>query len=477
MAKKKTKTYTPAPAVPSELQDRYRAILEVLSGELTVSEAARRLDMPRNHFQTLMHRGLAGLIEGVTPAKAGRPAKPEKQAELEKEVDRLRRKTAQLEQRLEMTDKLMGLASSLLHGTTTARPRSKRTKAEMTSADDKSEEEPAPLRALARQLDELGLPRALVARALRVPESTLRRLATTEPRARASRATPPPVDVEKAAIQDIRELRGLVGAESLRQTYPGLSRRQAAHIKQATLTDMERERRAACSRVVVTVPGVLRGFDAMDRGHAAAPRYVLVAADGCVPYRTSTEPVERYDDASVARVLDADFEEHGAPLVLRLDRAKAHSAPRTAAVLAARGVLVLHGPPHHPRFYGQLERQNREHSAWVHDDHGDDHEPFEVRMRRMRDALNVRWRRRALDWRTPEEVWRTRPAIDVVRRELHAVVAATARKLRGDATHDKMSEDLATRLAIEHALTNLGYLRIENRRPLLGDIEVRKQAI
>lgn len=26
-------------------------------------------------------------------------------------------------------------------------------------------------------------------------------------------------------------------------------------------------------------------------------------------------------------------------------------------------VLVLHGPPHHPRFYGQLERQNREHRA------------------------------------------------------------------------------------------------------------------
>lgn len=137
---KTSKKYTPAPAVPVELQERYRAILEVLSGQLTVSEAARRLDMPRNHFQTLMHRGLAGLIEGVTPAKAGRPAKPEKQIELEKQVEMLRRKTAQLEQRLEMTDRLMGLASSLLHGTTTARPRSKRRKAEMASADEKAEE-------------------------------------------------------------------------------------------------------------------------------------------------------------------------------------------------------------------------------------------------------------------------------------------------------------------------------------------------
>lgn len=51
------------------------------------------------------------------------------------------------------------------------------------------------------------------------------------------------------------------------------------------------------------------------------------------------------------------------------------------------------------------------------------------------------------------------------------------RKLRATASHDTMTEDLAKRLAIEHALTNLGYLRIEIRRPVLGDRQVLKRAI
>src|SRR5437660_8616116 len=101
MAKKKT--YTPAPEVPSEIQDRYRAVLEVLAGTTTVAEAARRLGMSRNHFQTLMHRGLEGMIGGLSPGKAGRPARPAREVELEAERDKLLRKTEQLEERLDMT--------------------------------------------------------------------------------------------------------------------------------------------------------------------------------------------------------------------------------------------------------------------------------------------------------------------------------------------------------------------------------------
>src|SRR5215210_7664019 len=108
MAKKTTK-YTPAPEVPADLKDRYQAILEVLSGQTTVSEAARRLGMSRNHFQTILHRGLEGLIAGVTPAKAGRPSKPEREAQLEAERETLLRRTAQLERRLDMTTRIMGL--------------------------------------------------------------------------------------------------------------------------------------------------------------------------------------------------------------------------------------------------------------------------------------------------------------------------------------------------------------------------------
>ncbi len=44
-------TYTPMPPVPEALRGRYEgAVMGVLSGATTVSEAARRLDLSRNHF-------------------------------------------------------------------------------------------------------------------------------------------------------------------------------------------------------------------------------------------------------------------------------------------------------------------------------------------------------------------------------------------------------------------------------------------
>lgn len=477
MAKTKKKTYTPAPEVPSEIQERYQAVLEVLSGTTTVAEAARRLGMSRNHFQTLMHRSLEGMIGGLSPGKAGRPPKPAREAELEAERDKLRRKTEQLEQKLDMTTRLMGLASELIKGST---PRSRNKKQSETVApktDEETEEPPASQQELVRQLEAFGLSRALVARSLSLPESTLRRWARSLHKPPVCRSVPPPRDVCDAAVKDIRDLRGLVGADALAHAHPGLSRRQAARIKQETVMAMERERRASCSHVTITTPGIVRGFDAMDRGHGATPRFVLGAADGCVSFRTSVSAAERYDDPSVACFLDDDFNRHGAPLVLRLDRAKAHSAPQTTAVLARHGVLVLHGPPHHPRFYGQLERQNRDHAAWVHVDDEDEVEPLHARLERMKTAVNVVWRRRALDWKTPAEVWQMRPRVDVDRAHFRALVTDHTCRLRAAASHDTMTEDLARRIAIEHALANLGYLRIEIRRPVLGDRQVLKQAI
>src|SRR5262249_20196448 len=55
----------------------------------------------------------------------------------------------------------------------------------------------------------------------------------------------------------------------------------------------------------------------------------------------------------------------GAPLVCRLDRARQHHTAAVLAALRRHGVLILHGPPHCPRYYGPLERQNREHRQWL----------------------------------------------------------------------------------------------------------------
>src|SRR5882672_7036166 len=88
---KPKRSYTPAPAVPPQMLQRLDTILEVIAGRCTVTQAARILGMSRNHFQTILHRGMAGLVESITPKEAGRPAKAPELIVLERELDRLRR--------------------------------------------------------------------------------------------------------------------------------------------------------------------------------------------------------------------------------------------------------------------------------------------------------------------------------------------------------------------------------------------------
>jgi hypothetical protein len=84
-AKKKPPTYTKAPHLPRELSARYDLVLRVLSGQLSVSDGARQANLPRNHFQHLMHRAQAGLIDGLTPRPNGRPPRPDAMKALEDE--------------------------------------------------------------------------------------------------------------------------------------------------------------------------------------------------------------------------------------------------------------------------------------------------------------------------------------------------------------------------------------------------------
>jgi hypothetical protein len=274
------------------------------------------------------------------------------------------------------------------------------------------------------------------------------------------RGPAPVVLAPEATVQAadlVRALGGQVGAESLRRSVAGLSRREAARVKQAACRDLERERRRRAERITVSAPGVVRGLDGMDLGHGS----LLVAADGAVPYRTSWAAVRRYDGPAVAALVERDIALHGRPLVYRMDRARQHETAAVRDVLARHEVLLLHGPPRRPQYYGQLERQNREHRAWLTAiglrPTGDTDEQISTMML----ALNGRWRRRTLGWRTAGEVWQTRSPIDVDRTELRKEVARETESLRHKPALRGRPGDFAERLAIEHALARRGLLRRE----------------
>jgi hypothetical protein len=253
----------------------------------------------------------------------------------------------------------------------------------------------------------------------------------------------------------VRQMHALVGASALSHSVPGLSRRQAAQIKTETCRALERERRAAAEHVVVSAPGVIRGFDAMDLGGRARPSYALIAADGCVPFRTAWTLSRRYDGAAVEDLLRRDFEVNGPPLVLRMDRAAQHHVRAVEELLADHCVLLLHGPAHYAPFYGQLERQNQEHRQWLRAAG-----TVENGLDEMITAVNTRWRRGTLHWRTAAEAWAARPVLCVDRRALADEVHGRAVRLRRKLLARPEPHDLAWRLAIKQALTKRGLLRI-----------------
>ena len=469
---KKTPSYTPAPAIAPEVAPRVQAVLKVVSGQWSVTEAAAEIGMSRLRFQILMHRSLEAMVSELAQKAPGRPAVPTRQRELESENARLRRENEKLQGRVGTIDRLLGVASDMLKGRIETSGRQARTSSSTSGTpskkgsndpEDPSGEAKRKLEG-AEQMRELGLEPRLAAAVVGVSPSTVRRWVAARRRGLPlrrrcgpARAVPDAARVSKA-IELVRDMHGLMGAASLGRST-GLSRRQAAAVKQAEQTAMERERRAACTRVVITAPGIVRGFDQMYVWTQEGWRFPLVSADAAVPYRTSIVVAEAYDEDAVLEALRRDLAAGGAPLVWRRDRHSAHRTDGVERLLKQHGVLALQGPPYYPRFYGQLERQNRDHRAWLDRAGVLPAAALQSECDRMRAAVNERWRRRALDWRTPAEAWAQRPSIGRdLRDSFRAEVYDRAARLERHMDHDN---DLAMRLAIEQALTQRGYLRLE----------------
>ena len=450
--------YTPSPEIPQELAPRLALILEVLSGTKSLSEAAREANLSRNHFQSLLNRSLSSMVQALRPQEPGRKPKPQALSELEQRLKRLEKENTRLKKRVEATDELIMVAGELLHGQRQPGQRARRTR----KSGEPDDAEPEPREHILDRVDRmhrLGQSMTRAAWVAGVDPSTVRRWR----RARCVRpkCTVPP-SLTNRAEHLVRELHGLVGAAALSHRIAGLSRRQAARIKCATLTLMERERQATLTRVSVVAAGLIRGLDAMHLSIEGSKCYALICADAAIPYRTTAVLGAHYDAALVAHTLKCDIDQHGAPLILRVDRARAHDSPQVMQILAEHQVLTLHGPPRYPRFYGQLERQNREHRAWLAALADPAGEPMQALLERMIYCLNTLWPRRSLAWKTAAEAWKKRPDISIDRQSFKEEVESRARHLERHIDLRAKPADIIQRLAIEQTLQHLGYLHRQN---------------
>lgn len=452
--------YTPSPEIPQELAPRVALILEVLSGAKSLSEAAREARLSRNHFQSLLNRSLGSMIEALHPKEPGRRPKPQALSELEQRLKRLVKENTRLKKRVEATDELIMVAGELLHGQRQPGPRARRTR----KSGEPEDAEPEPRRCILDRVDRMHRLGQSLARATRLAgldPSTVRRWRLRCARCPRPRCCAPPALATRAE-RLVRELNGLIGAAALSHRIAGLSRRQAGRIKCATLTLLERERQEALTRVSVTAASLIRGLDAMHVSIEGSKCYALICADAAIPYRTTVGLGEHYDAALVARTLERDIAAHGAPFILRADRARAHDSPLVKQILQEHQVLLLHGPPRYPRFYGQLERQNREHRAWLAALAHPAGHSMQSLLERMIYCLNTLWPRRSLGWKTATEAWQERSGITIDRQSFKEEVQDRARRLERHIDLRARPADLVERLAIEQTLENLGYLHRQN---------------
>jgi len=452
--------YTTQPKMPPEIAELYETILRTLHGDLTPTEAAEKLHLSTVQCHNLLNRAAAGVLEALLPKKPGRRAMPHLERKLREENERLKKENRRLQERADTIDRLMTVAGGILRGQVRTVRRKKSTS---EGGNDPEDPDGAARRKVeqAAELREAGMSAAIAAALVGVSAATMRRwqrsvrrgVAVCRRRGPAS-ASELPEEKRRAAIEVARELRGVCGAAALGRAA-AVSRRQAARVKREVLTELEQERVARCSRLVVYEPGAMRGLDQKYIGKRPEQHLALIAADAAVPYRTSAKPVPAYTSSEVARVLAADFAQHGAPLVMRMDRASMHDAEPVRQVLREHEVLLLQGPARYPQYYGQLERQNREHEEWLaHSDRIDEDE-----LERMRCALIERWLRPSLGWRTAAALWQARRPLRTDRRELRREVVRRAMHLRARLGSGPAAARRAVRLAIEDALEDRGLIR------------------
>jgi hypothetical protein len=143
--------------------------------------------------------------------------------------------------------------------------------------------------------------------------------------------------------------------------------------------------------------------------------------------------------------------------------ARKYDAPRE--LFDDRRVLPLHGPPRHPRYYGQLERQNREHRVFLDALRDATLDDAEAVIAQMRIALNDRYPRPSLAGDTAAAVWAKRPALPDDRAQMRAEVTELAARIERD---QKLEHTIAWRYAVENALIKRSYLTIERSAKVLS---------
>lgn len=328
----------------------------------------------------------------------------------------------------------------------------------------------------------LGTTRASVA--LRMSARTLRhwrrrqRAQRLAPAIRGRRAVDCDVEVRNQVIHFLHRVTGpSVGLPALRCLFPKIPRCVLGEL----LTRYRRvwRRRYAPWGFRLTWHHAGRIW-AMDHSEAYQPvdgtyPYLFAVRDLASHQQLAWQPMRTVTAEETWPILEALFQEHGAPLVLKNDNGSAFVADDLRRAVRYEEIAQLFSPPHCPSYNGAVERSNdvmKTYTGHHAVSEGHPHAWKTADVEHARQLANTISRPWGEHGPTPNEAWQARKPIDAEERGKFQAALAKHRAvalLELDLVEAEQPLSLADqarldRLAMPRALEELGYLTFKRER-------------
>lgn len=276
-----------------------------------------------------------------------------------------------------------------------------------------------------------------------------------------------------------------VGVATLRQMFPRVPRRELREQLRQYRKKYQRENRHTVHALRWTRPGAVwaMDFSQPDQPLAGPFTQVLLVRDLASNKDLLWQPLRRATGWSVFMALRGLFARYGAPLVLKIDNAKAFDVPRLQGLIEGLGIVYLKSPPYAPWYNGAVEAGIGTVKAFVSEaaaraDHPEywTCDDLEVGRRHANHAA----RPFGLDGPNANEAWDRRAPISADERQRFrrqvldrwaSIVTANQNEQGGTLSKPELAR--AVRDAIQWALIEEGHLEIRRRR-ISPDIKRRK---
>ncbi|MCP3883063.1 MAG: transposase family protein, partial [Sulfitobacter sp.] len=266
------------------------------------------------------------------------------------------------------------------------------------------------------------------------------------------------------------------GLSTLQVLFPDVPRRELKVQRDRFRKKWLDEHKQLVESLRWTRPGAVWAMDFTepDRPIEGPFKHVLLVRDLGSKRNLLWLPLERATGRAVFGALRGLIARHGAPLVIKVDNAKAFDVPELQGFIESMNVLYLKSPPYAPWYNGSVESGIGTLKAYTHHaaaraDHPEywTCDDLEAGLRRA----NHYGRPEGLDGPSSDETWMARAAITNTerirfRRQVLERWADIVTKAQNDQGGPLNKHDLAraTRDAIQWALTEEGILQIRRRR-------------